>query len=389
MNILILNHNISGTGTFLRCYGFGRELANLGHSITILTTSKTHRFRINIIQGDNLEIVEFPDLLFGKLRNGFCPYNTLRRILFLRNMRFDIVHAFDSRPVVIFPALYISKVKGIPLVMDWADWWGRGGTISERSGKLFRYTLGYVETFFEEKFRKYADSATVISSTLFDRLLKLGFDQEKVLLVNQGCYVHGTKLFDKDKCRVKLGLEKDQFLVGYLGVLLPADAQLLFNTYKLLRSKLNNVRLLLIGNTKINLSRFTSATDSVFSTGVISFEYLHYYLGACDLMILPLVNNTANNGRWPSKFNDYLSAGKAIISTAISDLGEIFFNYNVGLLANDDPDDFSDAIVRVLKDDNLRKKMGNNARKYAEHHLDWKILTKKLENFYIQTMDMK
>ncbi|MCD4735994.1 MAG: glycosyltransferase family 4 protein [Bacteroidales bacterium] len=386
MNILMLNHNMSGTGTFLRCYGFGCELAKLGHDVTILTTSKSRRIRKDIIRQDKLKIVEFPDLFIGKLRNGFCPYNTLNRISFLRNFKCDIVHAFDSRPVVIFPALYISRLKKVPLVMDWADWWGRGGTIAERSGKLFQYTFGAIETLFEEKFRHFASSATVISKALFQRLVNLTFDPQRILLVHQGCDVDRIKPLDKVACRKELFLDENQNIIGYLGVLLPGDAPLLFETCNIIAEKINNFKLLLIGNTRMPLNCQLKQYDWLYSTGFIPDDVMNKYISACDVMILPLKNNIASNGRWPSKVNDYLSAGKPVVSTPVSDLKEIFSTHEIGLLANDNPEEFSEAIIKVLRNKSLQKKLGGNARRYAERYLEWGILAKELERFYLKTI---
>ncbi|MGH7447633.1 MAG: hypothetical protein ACRELT_08735, partial [Longimicrobiales bacterium] len=61
-------------------------------------------------------------------------WNTMWRTCMLAREQFDLIHAFDSRPVVILPALAVRGTAGAPLVLDWADWWGRGGVIGERSG---------------------------------------------------------------------------------------------------------------------------------------------------------------------------------------------------------------------------------------------------------------
>lgn len=358
----------------------------LGHRVTLLTSSRKHLFKLKKTVDNGLEIIEFPDLFCGNLRNGFCLWNTIRRILFLRNKEFDIIHAFDSRPVVIFPALYLKYKRKIPLIMDWADWWGRGGTIAERSGKLFQYTFGLIETLFEEKFRRFASSATVISKALFQRLVSLSFNPQRILLVHQGCDVSRIKPLDKMACRKELFLDENQNIVGYLGVLLPGDAPLLFETCNIIAEKINNFKLLLIGNTRMSVNDQSERFDWVCSTGIIPDEVMNKYISACDVMILPLKNNIASNGRWPSKVNDYFSAGKSVVSTPVSDLKEIFLTHEVGLLANDNPEEFSEAIIKLFRNKSLQKTLGGNARKYAEHYLKWSILTKELENFYSMTM---
>jgi glycosyltransferase involved in cell wall biosynthesis len=277
-------------------------------------------------------------------------------------------------------------LKKVPLVMDWADWWGRGGTIVERSGKLFQYTFGAIETLFEEKFRHFASSATVISKALFQRLVNLTFDPQRILLVHQGCDVSRIKPLDKMACRKELFLDENQYIVGYLGVLLPGDAPLLFETCNIIAERISNFKLLLIGNTRMSVNDQSERFDWVCSTGIIPDEVMNKYISACDVMILPLKNNIASNGRWPSKVNDYFSAGKPVVSTPVSDLKEIFLTHEVGLLANDNPEEFSEAIIKLFRNKSLQKTLGGNARKYAEHYLKWSILTKELEDFYSMTL---
>lgn len=120
----------------------------------------------------------------------------------------------------------------------------------------------------------------------------------------------------------------------------------------------------------------------MFETGEIEDNKISIYLSACDILVLPMEKNIANNGRWPSKFNDYLASGRPIISTPISDIKTIFEKEKIGILAEDNPEDFSKAILKLLKDKDLQLYLGKKGKKYAEKHLNWEILTKNLNEFY-------
>ncbi|MGH7574978.1 MAG: glycosyltransferase, partial [Longimicrobiales bacterium] len=187
MRILFLNHNIAGVGTYQRAWNFGRELAGRGHEVTLVTTSRRARVRAQWSTRDGVTVLEAPDLWNGPARSGWDPWNTWRRVARLAGRSFDVVHAFDSRPVVIFPALAVRRATGAALFMDWADWWGRGGTIQERSGWLVRTAFGPIETWFEEAFRGQAVASTVISEALRRRCIGLGVDAARVLRVPDGC----------------------------------------------------------------------------------------------------------------------------------------------------------------------------------------------------------
>ena len=382
LKIVLLNHNQIGQGTYFRCYHFGKELVKLGHRVTLLTTSRKHLFNLKKTVDNGLEIIEFPDFLRGKLRNGFCPWNTLRRIFFLHNKEFDIIHAFDSRPVVIFPALFLKYKGKVPLIMDWPDWWGHGGTIKERSGHLYTKTVGRIEIFFEEYFRKYADRATTICTALRKRLEGLGYPANKITTIHQSCDFEKIKPLAIEYCRKNLSLSFNDCIIGHLGTLFKNDAQLLFDTMNYVRSHNRNIKLLLIGRHKLRLKDFECDPELLIETGEISDSEISYYLGASDILVLPMRNTIANNGRWPSKINDYMAAAKPIVSTPISDIKTIINDRGIGVLAEDNSVDFGKAIMRLLDDKKRRKYLGERARKYAENHLNWKILTKRLEDVY-------
>src|SRR5438034_7369479 len=128
MRILMLNHNVAWKGTFLRCYHLGRHMTQAGHTVTVVTTSPTGKRGITCREEAGVEIVETPSVLLGGPRSGFDPWTVWQRRRYLHGRKFDVVHAFDSRPTVIHPALQCARENPQALfVMDWADWWGRGG----------------------------------------------------------------------------------------------------------------------------------------------------------------------------------------------------------------------------------------------------------------------
>jgi len=302
---------------------------------------------------------------------------------------FDIIHAFDTRPAVIFPALFYKYKYKVPLIIDWADWWGRGGTIKERSGRLFAFTIGRIETFFEEYFRKFADFATTICSALKNRLIQSGYSESNITMLPQGTKFNNVRQFDKNYCRRVLNIESNTPIIGHLGILFKNDAKLLFDSIKNVKKKIKDIKLILIGRHKLKLSGFKDINNFVFETGEIKEKKIPIYLSACDILVLPMENNIANNGRWPSKINDYLASGRPIISTPISDIKMIFKTEKIGILAEDNPEEFSDAILKLLRDKNLQTYLGKKGKEYAEKKLNWEILVIDLNKFYYKVLENK
>ena len=298
-------------------------------------------------------------------------------------LKYDIIIACDSRPTVILPAVFFKFFRKVPLIIEWTDWFGRGGTISERSSKLYKILFNRFETFFEEYFRNFADSATVICRPLEKRLRGLNFNKN-ILYFPLPCYYIPEMKGSITKLRSKLNLPLGKKLIGCVGTLFKSDANMLINSYDLIKGKMN-VAMILIG--KNNLIDAYKIPEDVYVTGSISYDKLLEYIYCCDIMVMPLKNNIANNGRWPSKLNDYLIMGKPVISTGISVMKELIKEYAFGEISDDNPKDFSNTILHILSNKYLMKEYGRNALNLARNKLNYLTVMKEMHQFLIQTIN--
>lgn len=381
----MLNHNVVRNGTYFRAYHLGRQMVRRGHQVTLLTISPRQRFRFQAEIHDGVQVVETPDWLWGRGRTGWDLWDTLRRIFYLRDGSWDLIHAFDSRPVVIFPALMLRR-RGIPLILDWADWWGRGGTIDERpTGAVVKRLIGPLETYLEERFRTFARGTTVISSALRDRAISLGVKRQTIVRIPGGSDIENISPLSKSQCRESLNLPEGASIVGYVGVLNKNDAQLLFDTFARLCVLRPGCRLLVIGKHNTVLPEM----PGLFETGPLPQKSLVQYLGACDLLILPLKDTVSSRGRWPSKINDYLAAGRPIIASDVGDIADLFAHHAIGYATKDDPEALAAACDSLLSDELLQKEMGRNARQLAEKEMSWSILGGELEAHYYSVLNQE
>lgn len=387
MRILFLSHAQYITVALPKIIEQAEVLSQLGHDVTLVATSKTNKWKIETFVKNGVHYVISPSILPGKFRHGADIYDAIRRSFYLtKNMDFDIIHAIDSRPSVILPALYLKKKKKIPLVLEWSDLYSGGGTISERSSKLYENTLGRIESFFETAFRKHADGATAITSFLKNKLIENGFDENKILIHRMGCLVSENKLFKKEKAREELKLSTSGITIGHLGKIYPKDHELLIESFNIIIQKNRDARLLFIGNVENNLKASNAGIDYL---GFLDRDQFNLHCNAVDFFVLPLKKNITNMARWPSKVGDYFSFAKPVVSTAISDLEEIFLSNNLGLLANDNPNDFAVAMQKLINTQENWELIGGNAYMFAKNNLDWFHISKKLIDFYLTIIETK
>jgi glycosyltransferase involved in cell wall biosynthesis len=143
-------------------------------------------------------------------------------------------------------------------------------------------------------------------------------------------------------------------------VLLRALATLLSNGYKLeliiVGEKLDGYQELckLIRDLKIN--------NYVKFTGRISDEDLLELYSKCDIYVQP-----SRQEGFPTTLVEAMACGKPIISTAIPSVREVVRNNREGILVpSNDPSKLAEAVINVLSDTDLMKKLSTNAQVRAK-----------------------
>lgn len=380
LRILMLVHNVTyrGGGTFYRAFQLGRCLAERGHALTLACSAATGYWRMQTLPNGGVTRAEFAGLLPARWRYGYDFVEAALRARWVARQagRHDVVHAFDSRPTVIYPALAAQRL-GATLVMDWCDWLGRGGAVEERPNPLVRALLRPVETHYEEAFRTRAAATTVINRALGERARRLGVSPASILRLPSGADTQHVHVLERDAARRAIGLPVEATLLGYLGSLFPADAQLLAETFVQVRRVRPEVRLVMIGRPQAALR-----LPGVHAVGYVDALRLNQFLAACDVLLLPLADSIANRGRWPSKLMDYFAVGRPTVGCAVGEVGEVLAATGAGVSCAPTPEAFAAAILRLLGSRIERETLGRAARQAAEGPYNWRVLSQQVEALY-------
>jgi glycosyltransferase involved in cell wall biosynthesis len=378
--ILLIHHNPDNY-EWLAPYQMGLHLSQKGYDVSLLVPSDSRSLSWQTKQVcDRFKVYLSPTLLPGRFRKGLDPLDLITKIRIIRRNEFDVIFLFDTRPTVVLPGVYAKLSKKIPLIIYWTDWFGRNGIISQRSGRVYRFLFEGIETFFEEYFRRFADSYAVISPTLEKRLRGLGY-KKRVVFLPLGCDLPTTAR-DPEALRRRLNLPEDAFVVGCVGSLLPSDAELAFKSIDILRKSID-VKLLLIGQ-NIYRTRTQIPPDAI-ETGTVSKETLYDYVSACDAMLMPLRKTVANDGRWPSKLNDYLCMGKPLIATDICVVNELLKRSKFAEIADDNPTDFAEKVRLLLMNKEALARDGANAIQVVSDVLSWSSVVDTVESLVEHT----
>jgi glycosyltransferase involved in cell wall biosynthesis len=119
---------------------------------------------------------------------------------------------------------------------------------------------------------------------------------------------------------------------------------------------------------------------ATIAPGFVSRDELGYWLTACDALVLPFRDTVHNRGRWPGKVNDYLAAGRPIISTAVGDIQDVLGNYPVGIMSEPTGESLGEAIIEAIDSHERRRSMGEAARNLAENDLSWERIGARLQH---------
>jgi|GEM_PF-1023245 len=390
LRMLFLNHNVvRGGGTFFRAFDAARYLTKRGHSVTILSISPESRWRSDREVTDGVEIIHTPDLFWGIGRSGWDPWDILFRILFVSRRKWDLIQAWDSRPAVILPALvarFRSRSRNAKLFIDWSDWWGRGGTQMERGGGWTRYFYNAIETFFEERFRRFADGTTVISTSLRDRAISLGVRREEILLLPQGCDPP-QDAGSREEARRALGIDPEDKLFIVVGVLNVSDSKLLFDVMRRVLRDMPDARFALIGRMRLKLPP-DLVGPRVTETGFMAPSVLTStsYLAAADAFVVPLNENLSSRARWPSRVNMALAWGVPVVVSRVGDLPRFLEYEEAAFVSNPNAADLAQKIMEVVRDPAAAERVKTAAKRVATLQLSWPGVIDQLEDFYFDVL---
>jgi len=386
MKILYISHHIK-TRSDLRMINQAVRLAERGHELTLLCIKDAGRIGIKEYDEDGIHYVETPDLLPGSMRTGWDPWDAINRRVYLRkNFEFDLVHAFETRPVTIHPLQMALRRKKIPLVIDWIDWWGRGGLITTNRPKWYQILFGGMETFYEEHFRTMADATTVICSGLGLRAEALGVHPDSIFKILIGVDADKIPFVKPGTYRAEFGLNSsDQvafFSAVYGGLM---DVELVFDTAKMLSQTNSRFKLIMTGNGKEKLTKYAQQKglgNCFFHLGMLPRDEFVKALTCAEVFLLPFADKPYNHGRWPCKIGDYLAAGRPIISNPVGEVQVMMQKHPAGILTEFTPESFAEGIRTVLADSAQAEQMQKTARRAAETDLRWDHIIDEIEKAY-------
>lgn len=123
--------------------------------------------------------------------------------------------------------------------------------------------------------------------------------------------------------------------------------------------------------------------SKVLFTGFVSRKEVFKWIDTADVVIVPLLDTPNNKLTIPTKLLEYLAVGRPIVATRLPGICELIEDGRNGLLYGvGSVDEFSQCVVRILRDKELAQRLALNARADSERKYSFESNLPKLISLY-------
>ena len=297
-------------------------------------------------------------------------------ILYTRNVSFGLL------------GLSIKKVTKSKLVLE------LNGLISEHRkfekklyGKMgiiknFQMAImDYLEIFTAKK----SDAVIAVTQRIKEILIKRGVDENKITVIPNGADVNLFRpisdVIAVNKLRNKYSINENTRVVMFVGNLAYwQGVEYLIQSAPLVLKAVPDTMFFIVGegelkNELITLAKKVGVLDKCIFTGNIPYEKVPLYMNMADVCVVP--KKVLGFGYSPLKLYEYMACGKPVVATKTAGF-EILEKHNAGLLVNpENPEELSNAIIKLLLNRKLREQMGANGRELVVREYSWESAAKK------------
>ncbi len=355
------------TDTITDLNGVSRTIQKFG----MLSLESNHQLAILACQE---KAVSFPGWVVNfKPIQEFClpDYPTkkfslpplLEMLRFFEENDFELIYISTPGPLG-FAALGIAKLLGIPTVSIYhTDWPRHANDIVEdsRIAEMISAGTGWVYSL--------SEIVMVPSKFYMDDLEKLGVARSKMVHFPRGTdHQAFSPKWRTENFMSRFGGSKDSLKLLYTGRLSrEKDLDILADAFLQVRKEYSNVELFLAGDGPYirELGKMILGKGGFFC-GTLSGDDFSKVNASCDIFVFPSTKDTYGNS--------VLEAQASGIACIVTDKGgpqEIIIPGETGIVCKGlDSSSLAEAILKLLKDENLRKSMGKKARLRGLEH-DW------------------
>lgn len=230
----------------------------------------------------------------------------------------------------------------------------------------------------EERAVSRASKIIVVSNPMKDFIIReWKIPEEKILVIPNGYFEKKFKNFDFED------VEESDSMISFLGTLHPKlDLDKIINLAK----SLENSMIYIIGDgpARSELEQKIKGYNikNIILMGRLPDKEVFNILAKSQVMILPEYYSLHTEVSCPVKLFDYAALGKAIVADNVAEMCRIFKENDAALVSDpENKEEFIGNVKRLLEDEGLRRRLGENARRLVKN-FTWEKQGEKLVNMY-------
>lgn len=306
----------------------------------------------------------------------------IRTLLHLRyDYPFDIIYTRNSTIGLIGMLIWIHHKTNLIYEVN---------TILPDECKISQHHYNIIENFWmrlrcyiNTSVAKNADGIIAVTKGIKNELIRQGVDSKKIFVVENGANVDIFKPMDANISKGILGLDKNIHYVCFVGSLAPwQGVEYLINAAPSILKEIPETKFLIIGDGQmkeelISLAEKTSVFNKFIFTGSVPYEEVPTYINASDVCVA--LKSHLKSGYSTLKMYEYLACGKPIVASNEEGLGNVLEKTGSGIAVNrGSVENVSNAIIKLIKNKELRKSMGKNGRKLVLEKYTWNATVKQI-----------
>lgn len=358
-------------GSIHAACSLAEELSNLGHEISVFTTSANGE---EFEQQRGVKINRYQSLLrLGSSNISLGP------LLKPKNEGFDLVHVhYDIPPAPLFGVMAGKKWR-CPIVLTYhGDW------ISDFGGPLRRASVVLSNSILANMVLDPVDVIISPSRTYVETSKTLTKFREKTYVIPNGIDLDDfDHNIDKEQARAIFNISTDVKVVLYHGYLYPHKGpDIIIKAMKEINKRIPDCLLVCAGVGPMlheieNIAMDQGIGRSVTFLGMVPSALRKYLYAMSDVFVLP-----SQRDCFPLVILEAMASGLPIVASRIGGVPDMIHENSNGILVEkNDIDGFSRSVIRLLEDERSRRAMGQ-ASADKIHRYSWHIVAEETEALY-------
>jgi glycosyltransferase involved in cell wall biosynthesis len=264
-----------------------------------------------------------------------------------------------------FAAWLLARVKRVPFVLDVEDLWPDSLITMGFKNKLVVGWLRFLERFLY----RHADHFLAVADKMGEYLGEQGVPEAKIDIIPLGANLPEPKR-NRAEVRRQYGWQDDQVVAVYVGAHGPANAleTLIQAAGQLQKDPKIRIALFGDGSDKPRLKKLLNEAElsNIKLEDPVAPETVPEILNAADIGIASLKNTPTFQTVRPNKLYEYMAVGLPIACCIDGEARELISQIGSGIpIVPEDSDALAAALRKLADDDALRRKMGDNGRRFV------------------------